>query len=535
MSKKLAIIGSSGGNLYSQGGNDPVSLLKEIHTQAESAGIEIAEVIFLAASSSMDNISDKSPASVYTFDGNNFLKGDEKPLGELNADIKALDAKLAERINNGEIDGLISISSDPTSNNEASVNAVVEHKLPVAGSGGTSMGNIQQKGANVISASGTTGTTNRTRAVAFMSAFAKEFDVKYTPIIGGTGSGAIDQSSPWKRINFRGIMMAAMPAFIAMALLLAIGKIPGIDDWVIGLTGNEQASFSAMSSTIINLLPVIMAAIASKQISGLDEVGIVAGIIAGALSSGGGVIGGIVTGILAGVLVYYIATFLFKNKVPGTTVNILAGSLGGILAGMVGMFLIAPVALWIGNGIQWLINSALDFSAPLAGLVAGLLIWPAIMGGVYHAAILPIVLLEMEAVGHSFLGAVDMTSLVMVSAGITLANIVFPRNHGDRTAAVPGFLINVGFGTFVEAAYPYMFADRKVLFGGILAGGIGGFLIGLLGVRGTAYVPSPVAPFLANEGHTLEFAIVMIATLLIAFAFTAIANRISTKGKITNV
>ena len=52
------------------------------------------------------------------------------------------------------------------------------------------------------------------------------------------------------------------------------------------------------------------------------------------------------------------------------------------------------------------------------------LIWPAIIGGVYHAAIPPIVLLEMERAGNSFLGAVDMPGLAMVSAGITPANII---------------------------------------------------------------------------------------------------------------
>ena len=535
MSKRLAIIGSSGGNLYSQGGNAPVSLLNEILTQATSAGIEVADVIFVAASGSMDNISDASEARIYTFDGESFIPGDRKPLGDLNADVQELDRKLAERIRDGEIDGLISMSSDPASNNDASVEAAVEKGIPVAGSGGTSMGQISTRRGNVISASGTTGTTNRTRAVAFISAFAKEFDLDYRPIIGATGAGTVEDSSPWKRINFRGIMMAAMPAFIAMALLLAIGRIPGLDDWIIDLTGNESASFSAMSSTIINLLPVIMAAIAAKQISGLDEIGIVAGIVAGALSMGGGVIGGIVTGILAGVLVYYIASWLFRNKVPGTTVNILAGSLAGILAGLVGMFIISPAALWIGDGIRMLIDSALGISAPLAGLIAGLLIYPAIMGGVYHAAILPIVLLEMEATGFSFLGAIDMVALVMVSGGITLANIVFPRNSGDRTAAIPGFLINVGFGTFVEAAYPYMFADRKVMFGGILAGGLGGLLVGILGVMGTAYVPSVVAPFLANEGHIWQFALSMIVALLLAFAFTSVANLQARKGKLSNV
>ena len=33
--KKLAVIGSSGGNLYNQGGNDPAKMMREIFVQAE--------------------------------------------------------------------------------------------------------------------------------------------------------------------------------------------------------------------------------------------------------------------------------------------------------------------------------------------------------------------------------------------------------------------------------------------------------------------------------------------------------------------
>lgn len=73
------------------------------------------------------------------------------------------------------------------------------------------------------------------------------------------------------------------------------------------------------------------------------------------------------------------------------------------------------------------------------------MIWPAIIGGFYHAAILPIILLEMEQVGTSFFGAVDMAGLVMVSAGITLANIISPKRAGERSVAAP-FLSNSPFG-----------------------------------------------------------------------------------------
>jgi len=517
--KKIAVVGSSGGNLYMQGGNNPQALLKEIFTQAGSAGIEVGFVEFIGASRSMDNIPQDAPAKLYSLGSDGSVtESEQKTLAEINEDAKAQDIILAEKIRNGEIDGIVLMSCDPKGINLASMTAAAEKKLPCVGTGGTSMGHCQQMGCNVISASGTTGTTNRTRAVAFISALAKEWKIKYSPIIGSSAGAKAQEGNIWKRINFRGIMMASLPGFIAMALTLALSKIPA-------LSGLED-----VFNTLVGAIPVIVAAIAAKQISGLDEVGIVAGIVAGLMSTAGGLIGGLAAGILAGVFSYYIAIACFKWKVPGTTANIAAGGLGGLAAGLIGMYLIAPIALWLGNGINDLIAAAINFNPLLAGALAGLLIWPAIIGGVYHAAILPIVLLEMEASGFSFLGAIDMTGLVMVSAGITLANVIFPRQKSDASAALPGFIINVGFGTFVEAAYPYMFSNKLVFAGAIIASTVSGALVGVFGVKGTAYVPTFSAPLMANEGHGLQFAICMLVAMGIAFAITAIANK-TTKAK----
>lgn len=145
----------------------------------------------------------------------------------------------------------------------------------------------------------------------------------------------------------------------------------------------------------------------------------------------------------------------------------------------------------------------------------------------YHAAILPIVLLEMEAAGFSFLGAIDMTGLVMVSAGITLANVLFPRQKSDASAALPGFIINIGFGTFVEAAYPYMFSNKLIFAGALLASTVSGAMVGLFDVKGTAYVPTFSAPLMTNDGKGLAFAVCMLTAMAIAFAITVIANRIT--------
>ena len=512
MTKKIAVIGSSGGNLFTQGGSDPVAMMKEITMQMNSIDIDVAQLNYVCASASMDGISKDAKASLFKLEDGEVKDIASGALYEINDQAREADKALAAAIRAGEIDGVVLLSADPNDVNKESLVAAAEMKIPAVGTGGSSMAATQALGVNVVSASGTTGTTNRTRAVAFASALAKEWGMKYRPIIG-TSKGAVQQGNVWKRINFKGIMMTSMPGFIAMAIILAISKIPGLE------------ALAPVFDTLIGVLPVILAAIAAKQVSGLDEVGIVAGVIAGVLAKDGGIIGGLIAGILAGVLAYYIITLCFKWKFPATTANIAAGGLAGLVAGLVGMFLIAPVALWLGNLIKAAIEMALAFSPVLAGAIAGLLIWPAIIGGVYHAAILPIVLLEMEAAGFSFLGAIDMTGLVMVSAGITLANVVFPRQKGDAAVALPGFLINMGFGTFVEAAYPFMFSDKLVFAGALIASTVSGAMVGMFDVKGTAYVPSVLAPGLANDGKALAFALCMLAALAVAFVITVIANK----------
>ncbi len=516
--KHLAVLGSSGGNLYNAGGSDPYGMMKEIFAQAGSAGIEVSFVQFVGTNGSMDGISQSAKAKLYTLDNAGAVtESEQSTLAEINKLAKAEDEKLAKMIRDGQIDGIMLMSCDPKGINSEALKAAAEKKIPCAGTGGTSMADTQALGCNVIAASGTTGTTNRTRAVSAIAALAKEWGIKYHPVIGSSKAGEAAQGNVWKRINFRGIMMASMPGFIAMAICLALSKIPGC--------GVLEDVFN----DLVGILPIIVAAIAAKQISGMDEVGIVAGIVAGSMSVDGGIIGGILVGILAGIFVYYISQFCFTHKVPGTTTNIAAGGLGGLIAGLIGMFAIAPLALIVGNWIKAAIDWAINFNGVLAGLVAGFAIWFAIIGGVYHAAILPIILLEMENQGFSFLGAIDLCCLVMVCAGIQLANIVKPKNQGDRVTCIPNLLVNLVFGTFVEAAYPFMFASKKVFAGTIAAASITGLVVGIFNVKCTAYVPCFVAPFVSND-NIVGTIISMVVAVATGFLFTLIANSLD-KGK----
>lgn len=517
--KRLAVVGSSGGNLYNQGGSDPKKMMEEIFVQADSAGIEVAYVQFIGTNTTMDNISMDAKARLWTLASKNEMKcSEEKTLEEINKMAKPVDEELAKLILEDKIDGIMLLSCDPEGVNHEALTAAAQKQIPLAGTGGTSMANTQSMGCRVIAASGTTGTTNRTRAISAVSAFSKEWKLKYSPIIGSSGGSEVQEGSVWKRINFRGIMMAAMPGFIAMALCLALSKIPGL--------GGLENIFDQL----IQVLPIILAAIAAKQISGLDEVGIVAGIVGGALSVKGGIIGGLIVGIIAGILAYYIITLCFRYKVPGTTANIASGGIAGLVSGLVGMYAIAPAAGWVGDMIKMAIDWALDYNAILAGGIAGFAIWFAIIGGVYHAAILPIILLEMESTGYSFLGSIDLCGLIMVCAGLQLANIVRPKKSSDRAACIPNLIINLAFGTFGESAYPFMFSSKKVFGATILSSTLTGLLIGFLDVKCTAYVPAFLAPFMSND-KAIQTVVCILFAIAVSFILNVIINSIEKESK----
>ncbi|WP_121613572.1 PTS sugar transporter [Mesobacillus foraminis] len=522
MGKKIAILGSSGGNLYFLGGKEPDRLLDELLLQIQAAGMICTSLQFIAAKASMDSAKDDTPAELYSWneDMAKPLVISQGTLAEVNEAAALLDADIAAKITNGDIDALIFMSADPAGTNRKAVEAAAIKKIPATGTGGTSMAAVSAKGVNVISTSGTTGTTNRTRAVTFLTSLSKHFGLSYKPVIGKPDTSGKQNGlnlRPYQRINIRGMMLSSLPGFIAMALILALSKIPvftGLGD---------------VFDLMINAVPVILAVVAAKQVADLDDVSIVAGVIAGVLSVKGGIIGGIIGGILAGLLVHYIFRKCVEWQFPATTVNIAAGGIAGLISGLAVFFVISPIALQLGEGIRSLLDFLVSYNSTIAGLIAGLLIWPAIIGGVYHAAILPIVLLEMERTGNSFLGAVDMAGLVMVSAGITLANIVSPRDKGEAAVAVPGFAINMGFGTFVEAAYPFMFSNKLIFAGAIISSGLGGLLVGFFDVRGTAYVPSFMAPLLSN--NMTGFIIAMAGSLLCSFFITLTLNKLSGNKK----
>ena len=131
--KRVAILGSSGGNLHSHGGHDPAGLLADIARQLEAAGITLAAVQFVAAESSMDHASDDTAAALWTLGSGTPERAITGTLAEVNEAARAHDERVAELVRSGEVDGLVLVSADPDDTNSPAVAAAAERGAPAAG------------------------------------------------------------------------------------------------------------------------------------------------------------------------------------------------------------------------------------------------------------------------------------------------------------------------------------------------------------------------------------------------------------------
>ena len=491
---RIVILGSSGGNLRSHGGSDPARLIADTKKQIDAAGFILDDVQFVGAESSMDGISASTPAELWELRQGAPVVSASGTLEEVNAKARERDRQIAARVRAGDISGLILMSCDPDDTNSQAIAAAALKGIPVVGTGGTSIAKAQSLGANVVASSGTTGTNSATRAVANVSGLAKALGVKYRPVLGSSSAGgAAQDEAAWRRISIRGIMVGSIPAFICLALVLALSKIP-----VLG-------ALTDVFDLLIASLPIVVAILAAP----------------------GGLLGGLVAGILSGLLAAFLIKWTLASHFPATTANIVTGALGGLIPGLVVYYLLAPFTALLGEWVKTAIEWALEVSPLLAGALAGLAMWPSIIGGVYHSVILPLVLLEMGQKGHSFFGAIDMVALVMTSLGITLANVVRPRTSGERALAGSGAAVNFFFGTFVESSYPFMFGDKKIFATALLAATAGGMAVGATGVEASAYLPAFLAPFISTNAVGLVLA--MLTSFAIAFALTFATNTIHLK------
>ena len=140
---KVAFIGSSGGGCA--GFSNREVILSSIEKQLQYIGVDTSKYVTMVYSSliisdiSFDFAEQSSHVSVYVQDASSSTNRQETHSGtlhDMNKILEEEDSMLAALIRSGQVDALISVSSDPQSVNRYAVLAAIARDLPIVGTGG---------------------------------------------------------------------------------------------------------------------------------------------------------------------------------------------------------------------------------------------------------------------------------------------------------------------------------------------------------------------------------------------------------------
>jgi hypothetical protein len=500
--KRVALIGSSGGNLRNLGGASPAELIGQVHEQLAAAEMALVAVVFVAADRSLD-APDAARGTLWLLqegDPKNVASGS---LEEINVLARAEDEKLATAIEDEAIDGLILISADSGGVNKASIAAAIAQDLPASGSGGTCVATAEAAGLRFVASSGTTGTTNVTRAITYTAGLARAWHLAYKPASSEEDPGAF-----WERYDPRPVLSDALPA------LVPIGVVLGLSQY---LPANMAAE---IHTPLLRAIPVIIAVFAASRISRLGLSGLISGLIAGVIAQRGGLISVLAAGFLAAALGNWVIIKAAQLRWPSTMANIIASGGAGVLSGLLCGYVLSIPSHLVDHYVALGIDRGLAAAGLWIGLIVGALMWPLMLRGLYHTVIIPLMVIEMEQRGLSFLATMDVMGLVVAAAGVAAANVWLPRVAVHRRAALHTLRITLWFGDYVEGVYPFFDEDKRVLWIAGAASTLAGGFAGVTAARSVSYIAPWLAPVIGTS------AIGLTAALLGCFAFSFCATSV---------
>lgn len=539
------------------GHGDMFQLLMALRRELERAGLGVGAICVVDCEQPLDFASTSAHTILWSLNDRTgqIERAAEGTLSEVNAVAAALDRQIARRMlgeEEGEgsvqIDALVSISSDVEGVNFKTIAAAARRRIPVTGTGGTSLGRAAAMGVRLVGAcGGSVSTTVDSRALAFASGLAGYWRLGYEP-------------TPTS-VSLHGILAAAWPAFVAVtiahraAAALAAAAAAALPPKVLGRLHRLFPWLDlAATADLSPALPLVVAVVAAAHVARLGETALIAGLLAATLacssaSGGSTVLCGLLAGCLAGWLCRrFLVGLARSNLVPATAASILTAGVAGIVAGVVGLLLLREPCRFTSHilltVLDWLEAPSADGRVTLVHGLLGSVVGAAMAWGSqrgwYHRLTLPVIMLEMERGQPSLLGAVDWCSLCLSSGGICLAAWLlppppnaFPSGGGVPTAitldprplARRGVFVNMLWGDWVEVCYPFLTIPliRVAYYAGSMASSA---LLLSMGVKSCAYLPFPISWWLARPADATPAALVGFGVPFAATLLVSIVHRL---------
>lgn len=380
----------------------------------------------------------------------------------------------------------------------------------------------------------------------------------YKEVVAVTGVGDVSgaaEPEEKKKVNpitaalefISGCMAPLFPAIIAGGLIKVLLVIFG--PTLLGVMSDTSDTYilmNALGDAPFYFLPVIVAFTASRKLNcnsylavmvasvliypdvitllGGETATYLFGVIPvmhGSYSSS------IIPAMLSMILLKYVE-LLVDRFTPDWSKNFLKPLIIVVITAPITLCLLAPLGLMVGNGLQLIINGVYGFAPWLAMLLfAGLM--PFIVMTGMHWAFVPACLLALADPGYEMMLIPAMLCSNTAQAGATFGAAFKTKDKEMKQMAFPAGVSALLAGVTEPAMYGVTLKLKKPMIAACIAGGIGGFVSGLVQLKGYAFATpclTALVQFISPDGGNnfmyavAIFALSLILSFVLAFIMT---------------
>ncbi len=235
----------------------------------------------------------------------------------------------------------------------------------------------------------------------------------------------------------------------------------------------------------------------------------------------------IIPAMLSTILLKYVE-LLVDRFTPDWSKNFLKPLIIVVITAPITLCLLAPLGLMAGNGLQFIINSVYGFAPWLAMVIfAGLM--PFIVMTGMHWAFVPACLLALADPGYEMMLIPAMLCSNTAQAGATFGAAFKTKDKEMKQMAFPAGVSALLAGVTEPAMYGVTLKLKKPMIAACIAGGIGGFVSGLVQLKGYAFATpclTALVQFISPDGGNnfiyaaAIFALSLILSFVLAFIMT---------------
>lgn len=205
--------------------------------------------------------------------------------------------------------------------------------------------------------------------------------------------------------------------------------------------------------------------------------------------------------MLSTILLKYVE-LLVDRFTPDWSKNFLKPLIIVVITAPITLCLLAPLGLMAGNGLQLIINSVYGFAPWLAMLIfAGLM--PFIIMTGMHWAFVPACLIALADPGYEMMLIPAMLCSNTAQAGATFGAALKTKDKEMKQMAFPAGVSALLAGVTEPAMYGVTLKLKKPMIAACNAGGIGGFVSGLVQLKGYAFATpclTALVQFISPDG-----------------------------------